>query len=447
MRVQTGVLSDRRRRTLSHALTYYNDPMNDPTDKMTSDVATDGVEFDFDTVVDRRGTASFKWDRYEGRDVIPLWVADMDFNSPPAVTAALQQRAAHGVFGYTHASNELEATVQAMLARDYSWEVPVSWLVWLPGLVSGLNVLCRAVGVSGDEVATFVPIYPPFLSAPGFAQRSAVRVPLILSASGGGAASGETTAPGRWEMDLDLLEHALTSRTRLLLLCSPHNPTGRVWSKAELEALAEVACRHYLVIGSDEVHAGLVLDEDKRHIPIATLGAEVGARTITLMAPSKTFNVPGLGCSFAVISDPSLRRDFCRAMEGIVPHVNLFGYVAAQAAYERGGPWLEALLAYLRGNRDLVEAEIGAIPGLSVAHVEATYLAWIDARETGLADPAKDFERAGVGLSDGAEFGAPGFIRLNFGCHRSLLAEGLARMRAALRGPDQPRGRRLGGTI
>ncbi len=393
---------------------------------------TAGPQFDFDTVIDRRGTASFKWDRYGGRDVIPLWVADMDFRSPPAVVAALRERAAHGVYGYTHASDELETTVQAMLARDYSWEVPVPWLVWLPGLVSGLNVLCRAVGIAGDEVATFVPIYPPFLSAPGFGERSVVRVPLVLSPSGG-TAPGETAVPGRWEMDLDLLEHALTSHTRLLLLCSPHNPTGRVWSRAELDALADVACRYNLVIGSDEVHAGLVLDDDKRHIPIAALGEHIAARTITLMAPSKTFNIPGLGCSFAVISDPSLRRDFCQAMEGIVPHVNLFGYVATQAAYEDGGPWLGALLAYLRGNRDLVENEIGAMPGLSVAHVEATYLAWIDARDSGLSDPARDFERAGVGLSDGAEFGAPGFVRLNFGCSRSLLAEGLSRMSTALR--------------
>ncbi len=412
--------------------------MNDATAHMPNSDANDGPEFDFDTPVDRRGTASFKWDRYGGRDVIPLWVADMDFRSPPAVTAALHERVAHGVLGYSHATDELEATIRAMLARDYSWEVPVRWLVWLPGLVSGLNVVCRAVGAQGDEVATFVPVYPPFISAPGFAQRSVVKVPLVPAAaraapaSGAMAARGEAPAPDRWEMDLDLLERALTPRARLLLLCSPHNPVGRVWSKAELEGLAEVALRHDLVIGSDEVHADLVLDEDKRHMPVAALSTEMAARTITLMAPSKTYNVPGLGCSFAIISDPSLRRDFCRVMEGIVPHVNLFGYVAAQAAYEQGGRWLLALLAYLRGNRDLVEKEIGAMPGLSVAHVEATYLAWIDARGSGLPDPAKAFEEAGVGLSDGAEFGAPGFVRLNFGCSRSLLAEGLARMKAAL---------------
>jgi cysteine-S-conjugate beta-lyase len=382
------------------------------------------VQFDFDAPVERRGTGSLKWDRYGERDVIPLWVADMDFPSPPAVVTALLERAGHGVFGYTHASGELEAVVQAALARDYSWEVPASWLVWLPGLVSGLNVLCRAVGTTGDEVATFVPIYPPFLSAPGFAQRSVLRVPLVTHGNAG--------ASGRWEMDLELLERALTPRTRLLLLCSPHNPAGRVWSPSELEALADLACRHDLVIGSDEVHSGLVLDEDKRHLPIAALGTDVADRTITLMAPSKTFNVAGLGCSFAVISSPHRRREVQQAMEGIVPHVNLFGYEAARAAYESGGPWLEALLAYLRGNRDLVEREIATLAGLSVAHVEATYLAWIDARGSGLTDPVKDFERAGVGLSDGADFGAPGFVRLNFGCTRELLREGLARMRRAL---------------
>ena len=412
--------------TTRPVLTHYNEVMND------------APPFDFDTPPDRRGTASFKWDRYGKRDVIPLWVADMDFESPPEVVSALHQRVSHGVYGYTHASDELEAAVQGALARDYSWEVPIPWLVWLPGLVSGLNVVCRAVGEPGDDVATFVPIYPPFLSAPGHAQRSVVTIPLVFSSPAGTAGPGGTDAGdgkgsagpdagGRWEMDLDLFEFRPGP-----LETSRHNPVGRVWTKTELEALAEIALRHDLVICSDEVHAGLVLDEDKRHIPLASLSPAIAARTITLMAPSKTFNVPGLGCSFALISDCGLRRDISRAMEGIVPHVSLLGYVAAQAAYEHGGPWLDALLAYLRGNRDLVEEEICSLPGLSVAHVEATYLAWIDARDSGLADPAMDFEKAGVGLSDGAEFGAPGFVRLNFGCSRPLLVEGLARMRSAL---------------
>jgi cystathionine beta-lyase len=380
---------------------------------------SDTSKFDFDTPVERRGTASYKWDRYEGRDVIPLWVADMDFRSPPAVIEALHERVAHGVFGYTHAPAELEQAVRAALLEDRRWEVDREWIVWLPGLVSGLNVLCRAVGARGDEVVTFTPVYPPFLSAPLLAERTVLRVPLTVSG-------------GRWEMDLNTLERSLSVRTKLLLLCSPHNPVARAWSEQELRALAEVALRRDLVIGSDEIHSGLVLDENRAHIPVATLSPEVAARTVTLMAPSKTFNTPGLGCSFAIISDPGLRASFTAAMEGIVPHVNVLGYVAAQAAYEAGVGWRRALLQYLRGNRDLVEREIASMPGLDMTHVEATYLAWIDARAAGLADPAAFFESAGVGLSDGADFGAPGFLRLNFGCSRPLLVEAFARMRTAL---------------
>jgi cystathionine beta-lyase len=377
------------------------------------------TRFDFDSPVDRMRSASFKWDRYLGRDVIPLWVADMDFLSAPAIVEALRERVHHGVFGYTHATGELEETVRTSLREDYAWEVSTDSIVWLPGLVSGLNVLCRAVGERGDAIATFTPVYPPFLSAPELAERTLIKVPLRCEND-------------RWTMDIGALEASLTPRTRLLLLCSPHNPVGRVWSRSELQALAEVVHRHDLVIGSDDVHAGLVLDEDKPHLPLATLAPDLAGRTITLMAPSKTFNTPGLGCSFAIIGDRSLRQAFCRTMEGIVPHVNLFGYVATKAAYESGGEWLRALLDYLRGNRDLVENEIATMPGLSVAHVEATYLAWIDARQTGLSHPAAFFERAGVGLSDGAEFDAPGYVRLNFGCRRALLAKALGRMRAAL---------------
>lgn len=374
---------------------------------------------DFDAVADRRGTHSYKWDKYEGRDVLPLWVADMDFPSPPAVVEALHRRVAHGVFGYTHPPEPLEAAVRAALLADYGWKIRPEWVVWLPGLVCGLNVLCRAVGDPGDEVLTFTPVYPPFLSAPALAGRGVVKVPMVEN--------GE-----RWEMDLAAFERSLTPRSRLLLLCAPHNPVGRVWSVAEMSRLAEIACRHGLVIGSDEIHSGLVLDEDKAHVPLATLGPEIADRTITLMAPSKTYNTPGLGCSFAIISDPGLRMAFSRAMDGIVPHVNVLGYVAAQAAYEEAGDWLRALVVYLRENRDLVEREVRSMPGLSVTHVEATYLAWVDTRKTGITDPVTFFERAGVGLSDGSAFDGPGFVRLNFGCNRSLLTEALRRMRAAL---------------
>lgn len=376
-------------------------------------------QFDFDTKIDRLNSDSEKWDKYAGRDIIPLWVADMDFRSPPEVLKALHERVDHGIFGYTHTPQSLVAAVLQHLQRDFAWEVRPEWLVWLPGLVCGLNVLCKAIGEEGDEVLTFTPVYPPFMSAPTLTGRNTVRVPLMLVA-------------GRWVADLDALERAITPRTRLLLLCSPHNPVGRAWTSGELHQFAALAERHDLIIGSDDIHAGLILDETIRHIPIATLSPSIASRTITLLAPSKTYNIPGLGCSFAVISDTTLRKRFIKAAGRIVPHVNVLGYVAAEAAYDRGEMWRQQLLAYLRDNRDLVFREINSIPGLVTTHVEATYLAWIDTLGAGIEHPAHFFEQAGVGLSDGADFGAPGFVRLNFGCPRHLLVEALQRMCNAL---------------
>ena len=376
--------------------------------------------FDFETPVNRQGSASLKWEHYAGRDVVPMWVADMDFASPPAVVEALKRRASHGVFGYTLPPRELVEVILAMLAREYGWRVEEDGLVFLPGLVCGLNVACRAVGEPGDAVATFTPIYPPFLTAPGLSGRELVTVPL-------------RDAGTRWEMDLQALEAALTPRTRLLLLCSPHNPAGRVWNKSELRSLAEVVLRHDLIVCSDEIHAGLVLDEAARHVPFAALCPELAHRTISLYAPSKTYNVPGLGCAFAVIPDGELRRSFQHVMDGIVPHVNLLGYEAALAAYRDGEPWRRELLAVLRRNAARVLEAVSRMPGLRTWPVEATYLAWIDARGLGVSDPGGFFEDAGVGLSDGAHFGAPGFVRLNFGCPPSQLETALSRISAAVR--------------
>jgi cysteine-S-conjugate beta-lyase len=380
---------------------------------------TDFSTGDFDKVVDRRGTASEKWDRYSGRDIIPLWVADMDFQSPPAILEALRERVAHGVFGYTHPPSELAPALRAHLDQAYGFSVEEEWLVWVPGLVCGLNIACRAVGDVDDEVATFTPVYPPFLSAPRLSGRHLVKVPLRLK-------------DGCWQMNPEDLERAISPRTRLLMLCSPHNPVGRAWSAAELNAIAEVAERHDLVICSDEIHSGLVLQEGRHHIPIAGLSPAVSRRTITLQAPSKTFNTPGLACSYAVIAAPGLRRAFRRAKAGIVPSVNALGFTAALAAYRHGEPWRREVIAYLRGNRDLVCAAVDRMKGLAMSPVEATYLAWIDARATGITNPARFFEDAGVGLSDGTDFGAPGFLRLNFGCSRQLLEAALERMESAL---------------
>lgn len=376
-------------------------------------------QYDFNEIIDRRNTASEKWDKYNGRDIIPLWVADMDFRSPPAVIEALRQRAEHGVFGYTAAPGELTEEVQVMLEKKYGWQVKAEWIVWLPGLVTGLNVTCRAVGEDHDDVMTAVPVYPPFLTAPGHSRRNLITFPLVQNND-------------RWEFDYDGFEKAITPKTRLIILCHPHNPVGRVFTLEELKTLAYICVSHDIIICSDEIHCDLLLDEDKPHIPIAVIDPEIAYRTITLMAPSKTFNIPGLGCSFAVISDRQLRRRFKRARAGIVPMVNTMGFAAALAAYRHGGQWLTALLSYLRDNRDFVTDAVAGMPGMSMTHVEATYLAWIDTQATGLDDPVKFFEAAGVGLSDGREFDGPGFVRLNFGCPRSTLEEALRRMRKAL---------------
>ena len=374
--------------------------------------------FDFDQVIDRRAVPGDKWGRYAGRDVVPMWVADMDFAAPPAIIEALHARLDHRVFGYTDAWPSLIEAVIDGIVRDHDWRIEADWLVWLPGVVTGFNVACRMAGEPGDAVLTATPVYPPFLRAPANNQRRLQTVDLVCDGA-------------RWQWDWDALDATLDADTRMLLLCHPHNPVGRVFDPRELTALAERAERHDLIVCSDEIHCGLVLDGT--HRPIAALDAAVARRSITLMAPSKTWNIPALYASFAIIADADLRRRYRHAMRGLIPHPNVLGLVATEAAYREGSAWRLALLDYLRGNRERVMQAIKALPGLRTTRPEATYLAWIDCRDAGLDEPTAFFEKHGVGLSDGRAFGAPpGFVRLNFGCPRSLLDEGLDRMRQAL---------------
>lgn len=376
--------------------------------------------FDFEQPIDRRGGDSTKWNKYPG-DTIPLWVADMDFAAPPAVLAALHRRVDHGVFGYGQPWPSLEEAMIEHARREYDWAIEPEWIVWLPGLVTGLHVASRAVGAAGDAVFTATPIYPPFLSAPQYSERRTVSAPLVRDEEG-------------WIWDWAAVDGVLrAARAKLFLLCHPHNPVGRAWREDEFAQLLALAEKHDLVVCSDEIHCDLML-ASRRHQPFASLAPEAAKRTITLMAPSKTFNVPGLGCAFAVIPDARLRRDFRTAMHGIVPHVNTLGLVACEAALREGGEWRRALLDYLRGNAWLVEDFVARQPLLTTTQVEATYLAWIDARSLGVENPQRFFEAAGVGLSDGADFSAPGFVRLNFGCRRALLKTALERMKEALAG-------------
>ncbi|HEX5360612.1 MAG TPA: PatB family C-S lyase [Fluviicoccus sp.] len=370
----------------------------------------------FDNPPDRRGSDSLKWRKYDGRDILPMWVADMDFAAPPAVLEALQTRLAHGVFGYG-APPEFAPVIADALLRDYGWTVQPDWIVPLPGLVCGLNVAARAIGGEGDALLTATPVYPHLFTSAVNQGRESLRIGL--------------DAAHDWTWDLQALRAATTARTRGLMLCHPHNPIGRVWNAGELQAIADHAAQNDLIVVSDEIHCDLILEPGLRHRPFALQSADAAARSITLMAPSKTYNIPGLGAAFAVIPSDSLRRRFEKAMAGIVPHVNILGYAATVAAYRDCTAWRAELLDYLRANRERVLTLDGA-GGLRVVKPEATYLAWIDCRALGVADPQHFFEEAGVGLSPGRDFGAEGFVRLNFGCSRALLEEALRRMRAAV---------------
>jgi cystathionine beta-lyase len=284
-----------------------------------------------------------------------------------------------------------------------------------------MNLVCRAVGERGAAVVVPSPVYPPFFGAVANSQRRLVDIPLARC-------DGD-----RWEFDFDALADRTPADARLLLLCHPHNPVGRVWSRGELERLATFCIERDLWLCSDEIHAGLEFD-GRRHLPCAKLSPEIAARTITLQAPSKTFNLPGLGLAFAIVPDAEIRRRMLGARAGLVPpDLSPLAYAAAEGAYRGGEPWRRELVAYLQANRDHLAAFIAReTPELKMTPVEATYLAWLDATALGQAEPAKFFEQHGLGLNNGADFGGPGFVRLNFGCPRSTLDEGLRRLRAAV---------------
>lgn len=381
------------------------------------------MPYDFDRLIDRRSTESIKWNYY-GADVLPMWVADMDFASPEPVIRALRERVEHGVFGYPVPPPELGEVFAARLQRLYNWSVTPEALLFIPGVITGFNMACHAVAAPGEGAMIQTPVYMPFLSAPANAGLTRDEMELTCQAD------------GYYTIDFDRFEETITDRTRIFILCNPHNPVGRVFRRDELERMAEICLRHNIIICSDEIHCDLVF-EGYRHIPIATLSPEVAARTITLMAPSKTFNIAGLHCSVAIITNPDLRQKFKAAHKGLVHGVNLLGLVAALAAYRDGQEWLDELLRYLQANRDLLFDYVNEhLPGIKMCKPEGTYLAWLDCRAAGIPGNPHQFflERAHVAVNDGPTFGrgGEGFVRLNFGCPRAMLLEALERMKMAL---------------
>lgn len=383
-----------------------------------------GDVYDFDRILERRGTDSVKWSKYED-NVIPLWVADMDFPAPEPVRSVLRERTEHGVFGYGVEPPRLRAVVQERMLQRYGWQLSPEDLLYLPGVIVGFNLVSRAAGEADGGVLIQPPVYPPFFSAGKNNERVVQEAPLVRTEN-------------RYEIDFDVFEAAITPSSRVFLLCNPHNPVGRVFTRRELERLAEICLRHDLIICSDEIHQDFVF-EGHTHVPIASLAPEVAARTVTLISPSKSYNIAGFHFAIAVVSNPELRALLQATGAGLIPsRPGVLDFLAGLAAYQHGGPWLDQMIHYLQANRDFLTAYVrDRLPGISMPNVEGTYLAWLDCRQAGIQGSPHEFflKNARVALQDGSEFGTggEGFVRLNFGCPRSTLETALERMARALR--------------
>ncbi|MEA4813259.1 MAG: MalY/PatB family protein [Anaerolineaceae bacterium] len=380
---------------------------------------------DFDRIIDRRANStSLRWHIYP-EDVLPLWVADMDFESPPSVMQALHERVDHGIFGYDLAPNGLKEIFAQRMQHLYNWQIAPDQISFVPGIVTGFNLALRSLCKPGDSVIFFTPAYPPFFSGPKAANFNTVECPLLENAD------------GTYSIDFDLFESLIQKHhVKAFIHCDPQNPTGRVFTRPELEQLAEILLRHQVYTCSDEIHCDLIY-EARQHIPFASLSKEVSDKTLSFMAPSKTFNIAGLHASMAIIQNKELYNLFESARSGIVGYPGLLALTAAKAAYEHGGQWLAECISYLQANRDwLVENINTRLPGVRTFKPEATYLMWLDCRATGLENPYKFFiEKAKLALNDGSTFGAPyqQFTRLNFGTPRANLIAALNAMEKALK--------------
>ncbi len=378
------------------------------------------MNFDFDTVVTRKGTGNIKYDRKPELD--PFWVADMDFVSAPCILNALHERVEHGVFGYAMVHGGLTDAIRAYLKDHRGVDLREDHLTHLGGLVPALSLAARAYCKEGEEILTCTPVYYPFLNVHKDAGAKLLTVDHVL-------------ADGKWGFDWEKMEQAVTKETKVFSLCNPQNPLGRVFTEEDVTKLALFCEAHDLVLVSDEIHCDLIFDEAATpHFSALQLPVNLAKRTITLLSPSKTWNIAGLGYAFAIIPDDSIRRRFNAAKGHTLAEINALSYYAAEAAYKEGEPWRQELVTYLQANRDeLVRFITEECEGLSIHGPEATYLAWIDARDLAVENPADFFEReAGLFLSDGASFGWPGYVRFNFACPRSRMLEGLGKMKAAV---------------
>ncbi|HEX7064839.1 MAG TPA: PatB family C-S lyase [Bacillales bacterium] len=388
------------------------------------------MTYNFDEVLDREGTNSVKWnyrgDVFGTEDVLPLWVADMDFPCPPSVTEALIERAKHPVYGYPGKPEAFYQSLVDWTMRRFNVEVAARRMTPIPGVVTGLHVAIDAFTKPGDKIVIQPPVYHPFFSAIKNRGRHVVENPL-------------REKNGRYEMDLADLQDQIDSRTRMIILCSPHNPVGRVWTKEELQELVKLCVKNDIFVVSDEIHSDLVFEKGT-HTPLYSLSQEAADCSLTFVAPSKTFNLAGLATSVGIAGNERIHREFstAAAKAGLF-HINLFGIEALQVAYNKGEAWLEEVLSYLQKNAEYIHSFLrDRIPRVTMEVPEATYLGWMDFRELNLyGDELNDFivKRARLGFNAGAMFGqqGDGFQRINFACPRSILTEAMERLEQAVK--------------
>ena len=397
------------------------------------------MKYDFDQVHDRRNTGSAKWDSvstiFGSADVLPMWVADMDFPVAQPIVEAIKKRAEHPFYGYTRSGQGVIEAVIDRMQRKFNWQIRPEWVVFTPGVIPALHAAIRAFTHPGDEVILQEPIYYPFF-------------PAVTSSGCQIVNNGLKLIGDHYEMDYEDLEnkfrprvgmHPIPSRVKAIIFCNPQNPVGRLWNREEVALMGQIIIRHGALVISDEIHCE-ILFKGHKHTPFAAISDEFEQNCVICMSPSKTFNLPGLGASSIIIPNERLRNEFIKTKAGIVPGQNVFGLTAMEAAYKYGDNWLEQLLDYLQGNLDFaIEFCEKKIPKIRVIRPQGTYLVWLDCRELGMDDMAlMSFmrEKAKVGLDDGFLFGTggPGFQRMNIACPRVILNEALVRIEAAVNG-------------
>lgn len=387
------------------------------------------MKYNFDKKIDRKNTDSIKWnnlkDAYGSEDLLPMWVADMDFESPKEVIDALKDRVEHGVFGYPFIGEEVYRSIINWIKKRYNWDIKKEWIVFTPGVVAGLNIAIKEIGKEGDNVVVQTPVYPPFFRAVENHNRELRLNPIKVD--------GE-----KFLIDFEDLEEKIDKKSKIMMLCNPHNPVGRAWKREELDRLGEICIKNDMKIISDEIHADLTL-EGVRHIPIASVSEELANRTITLLSPSKTFNIAGLFTSIAIIPNKELREIFTRSLEKMeIGHVSIFGSLALEAAYSKGEEWLNQALIYIEENIDFAIGYIQKeIPQVKVSKPDATYLLWLDFRALGKTSDEINEALLKIGkiiLNDGRPYGqgGEGYFRINIGCPRSRVEEGLERIKKAV---------------